>query len=92
MRLLTVWASDGRSRLADRVWSDKDLVRRANRRLTVLQHAEEVSGNVAARCRYYRRMNPMSSLMTVVGPIGTISGVLGPSGTFSGLASATLTN
>ena len=38
-------------------------------------------------------MNPMSSLMTVVGPIGTIPAwVLGPSGTFSGLAPATLTN
>ena len=39
--------------MADRVWSEKDLVRRANRRLAVLQHAEEVSGNVAATCRYY---------------------------------------
>ena len=75
------------------VFGVKDLVRRANRRLTVLQHAEEVSGNVAARCRYYRRVNPMSSLMTVVGPMGTIPAwVLGPSGTFSGLGPATLTN
>jgi transposase InsO family protein len=39
--------------MADRVWSEKDLVRRANRRLSVLRHAEEVSGNVAATCRYY---------------------------------------
>ena len=39
--------------MADRVWSEKDLRRRANRRLAVLQHAEEVSGNVAATCRYY---------------------------------------
>jgi transposase len=39
--------------MADRVWSEKDLVRRANRRLAVLQHADEVSGNVAATCRYY---------------------------------------
>lgn len=39
--------------MADRVWSEKDLIRRANRRLAVLQHAEEVSGNVAANCRYY---------------------------------------
>jgi transposase len=39
--------------MADRVWSEKDLIRRANRRLAVLQHAEEVSGNVAATCRYY---------------------------------------
>ena len=39
--------------MADRVWSEKDLIRRANRRLAVLRHAEEVSGNVAATCRYY---------------------------------------
>jgi transposase InsO family protein len=39
--------------MTERVWSEKDLVRRANRRLAVLQHAEEVSGNVAATCRYY---------------------------------------
>jgi transposase len=39
--------------MADRVWSEKDLIRRANRRLAVLKHAEEVSGNVAATCRYY---------------------------------------
>ena len=39
--------------MADRVWSEKDLIRRAKRRLAVLQHAEEISGNVAATCRYY---------------------------------------
>lgn len=39
--------------MAGRVWSEKDLVRRANRRLSVLKHAEEVSGNVAVTCRYY---------------------------------------
>lgn len=39
--------------MPERVWSEKDLVRRANRRLAVLQHAEEVSGNVTATCRYY---------------------------------------
>ncbi|MFJ2667548.1 helix-turn-helix domain-containing protein [Nocardia fluminea] len=38
--------------MAERVWSEKELVRRANRRLSVLRHAEEVSGNVAATCRY----------------------------------------
>ncbi len=38
-------------------------------------------------------MNPMSSLMTVVGPIGTIPAwVLGPSGTFWGFAAAILRN
>jgi transposase-like protein len=39
--------------MAERVWSEGDLVRRANRRLAVLRHAEEVSGDVAATCRYY---------------------------------------
>jgi transposase-like protein len=39
--------------MAERVWSEQDLVRRANRRLVVLGHAEEVSGSVAATCRYY---------------------------------------
>ncbi|WP_235921204.1 fasciclin domain-containing protein [Lentzea tibetensis] len=39
--------------MSDRVWSEKDLARRAGRRLAVLRHAEEVSGNVAATCRYY---------------------------------------
>jgi transposase len=53
LTLLTVWAPDGRSRMADRVWSEKDLIREAIRRLAVLQHAEEISGNVAATCRYY---------------------------------------
>jgi hypothetical protein len=33
--------------MAERVWSEKDLVRRANRRLAVLRHAEEISGSVA---------------------------------------------
>jgi transposase-like protein len=39
--------------MSERVWSEKDLVRRAKRRLAVLQHAEEISGSVAATCRYY---------------------------------------
>lgn len=39
--------------MAERVWSEKELVRRANRRLAVLRHAEEISGSVAATCRYY---------------------------------------
>jgi transposase-like protein len=39
--------------MTERVWSEKDLVRRANRRLAVLRHAEEVSGIVAATCRDY---------------------------------------
>lgn len=39
--------------MSERVLSEKDLVRRAGRRLAVLRHAREVSGNVAATCRYY---------------------------------------
>lgn len=39
--------------MTERVWSEKDLVRPARRRLAVLQHVEEVSGNVAAPCRSY---------------------------------------
>lgn len=39
--------------MAERVWSEKDLARRARRRLAVFQHVNEVSGNVAATCRYY---------------------------------------
>jgi transposase-like protein len=37
--------------MTERVWSEKALVRRANRRLAVLRHAEEISGSVAATCR-----------------------------------------
>ena len=33
--------------------TDRELERRANRRLAVLRHVEEVSGIVAATCRYY---------------------------------------
>ena len=33
--------------------TDREVERRANRRLAVLRHVEEVSGNVAATCRYY---------------------------------------
>jgi transposase-like protein len=39
--------------VSERVWNEKELVRRANRRLAVLRHAEEVGGSVAATCRYY---------------------------------------
>ena len=35
------------------VMTERELERRANRRLAVLRHVEEVSGNVAATCRYY---------------------------------------
>jgi transposase len=33
--------------------TERELERRAQRRLAVLRHVEEVSGNVAAACRYY---------------------------------------
>ena len=33
--------------------TERELERRAQRRLAVLRHAEEVTGNVAATCRYY---------------------------------------
>jgi transposase len=33
--------------------NDRELERRAKRRLAVLEHAEEVTGNVAATCRYF---------------------------------------
>ena len=32
---------------------ERELERRAQRRLAVLRHVEEVSGNEAATCRYY---------------------------------------
>src|SRR4051794_24491474 len=33
--------------------TEQQLVRQARRRLAILQHAEEVTGNVAPTCRYY---------------------------------------
>jgi hypothetical protein len=33
--------------------SERELERRAQHRPAVLRHVEEVSGNVAATCRYY---------------------------------------
>lgn len=33
--------------------TERELARRARHRLAVLRHAEEVSGNIAATCRYY---------------------------------------
>ena len=37
---------------SERVWNERELTRRANRRLAVLRHADEVTKNVAATCRY----------------------------------------
>lgn len=34
-------------------FSERELERRAKHKLAVLRHAEEVSGSVAATCRYY---------------------------------------
>lgn len=33
--------------------TERELERQARHRLAVLRHVEEVSGNVAATCRYY---------------------------------------
>ncbi|MEA3184933.1 MAG: hypothetical protein QOJ74_1410, partial [Ilumatobacteraceae bacterium] len=33
--------------------TEQQLTRQAKRRLAILQHAEEITGNVAATCRYY---------------------------------------
>jgi hypothetical protein len=33
--------------------TEQQLLRQAKRRLAILQHAEEVTGNVAQTCRYY---------------------------------------
>jgi transposase-like protein len=33
--------------------SEQELARRAKRRLAIIRHAEEVTGNVAMTCRYY---------------------------------------
>ena len=34
-------------------WSERELQRRARHRLAILEHAEEVTGSVAATCRYF---------------------------------------
>lgn len=33
--------------------TDKELDRNAARRLAIIRHAQEVTGNVALKCRYY---------------------------------------
>jgi transposase-like protein len=33
--------------------TERELTREAARRLAIIRHAEEMSGNVAATCRYY---------------------------------------
>ncbi len=33
--------------------TDRELTRSAARRLAIIRHAEEVTGNVALTCRYY---------------------------------------
>ena len=50
--------------MSERVWSEKDLVRRANRRLAVLQHAEEVSGMRLGQWL----PNPKGRLLAAPGP------------------------
>jgi transposase len=38
---------------SERVWNERELTRRANRRLAVLRHADVITRNVAATCRYF---------------------------------------
>ena len=38
--------------------TELQLIRQAKRRLAILQHAEEVTGNVARTCRYYGIESP----------------------------------
>ena len=33
--------------------TEQQLLRMANRRLAILRHAEEITGNVSLTCRYY---------------------------------------
>ena len=35
---------------SERVWNERELTRRANRRLVVLRHAEEVTGRASFLC------------------------------------------
>jgi hypothetical protein len=35
-----------------RCWTEQQLARMAKRRLAILRHAEEITGNVALTCRY----------------------------------------
>ena len=39
--------------MAERIWSERELDRRAKRRLAILEHAEDVTGSVSATCRYF---------------------------------------
>jgi transposase-like protein len=39
--------------------TERELERQARRRLTILRHAEEVSGSVAETCRYYGIGRPL---------------------------------
>jgi transposase len=53
LKLTEVVDSLGLPNRGDHLLTDRELERRANRRLAVLRHVEEVSFNVAATCRYY---------------------------------------
>lgn len=39
--------------MAQHAWSERELERRAQHRLAVLEHAEEVTGSISATCRYF---------------------------------------
>jgi hypothetical protein len=50
--------------------TEQELTRRATRRLAVLRHAEEITGNVALTCRYYG-MRPMNRRQMSTDPMGS---------------------
>ena len=57
--------------------TEQQLLRQAKRRLAILQHAEEVTGNVAATCHYYgiSRQSPRPQLsLEAVGSCGYTCG------------------
>jgi transposase InsO family protein len=39
--------------MSQHAWSERELERRAQHRLAIVEHAEEVTGSVAATCRYF---------------------------------------
>jgi len=53
LKLTEVIDSLGLPKRGDHLVTERELERRAQRRLAVLRHVEEVSFNVAATCRYY---------------------------------------
>ena len=60
------------------VIAERELERRAKHKLAVLRHAEEISGSVAATCRYYGITRTL--LLQVAAPLrgGGVRGAEGP--------------